>query len=57
MNIPVRLIGTAPGVVAGGILRFPYRKLRVRAIPANLPDFINADISKWKSVINFMLLS
>ena len=28
--------------------KFPYRKLRVRAIPENLPDFINADISKLK---------
>ncbi|UCE92553.1 MAG: 50S ribosomal protein L25, partial [Flavobacteriaceae bacterium] len=48
MEIPVRLIGNAPGVMAGGNLRFPYRKLKVRAIPANLPDFINADISNLK---------
>ena len=48
LEIPVRLIGTAPGVVAGGIVRFPYRKLRVKALPANLPDFINADISKME---------
>ena len=46
MEIPVRLIGTAPGVVAGGNLRFPYRKLKVKALPADLPDFINADISE-----------
>ena len=46
LEIPIRLIGTAPGVIAGGIVRFPYRKLRVRAIPENLPDFINADISE-----------
>ena len=48
MDIPVRLIGNAPGVMAGGNLRNPYRKLRVKALPANLPDFINADISKLK---------
>ena len=48
LEIPVRLIGTAPGVVAGGIVRFPYRKLRVKALPANLPDFINADISEME---------
>ena len=46
MEIPVRLIGTAPGVVDGGNLRFPYRKLKVKALPDNLPDFLNADISK-----------
>ncbi|MBT8317912.1 MAG: 50S ribosomal protein L25/general stress protein Ctc [Lutibacter sp.] len=48
MNIPVRLIGTSPGVINGGSLSFPMRKLSVRALPANLPDFINADISKLK---------
>ncbi len=48
MNIPVNLIGSAPGVLNGGSLRFPNRKLRVRAIPANLPDFIEADISSLK---------
>ncbi len=48
MNIPIKLTGSAPGVIAGGVLRFPNRKLKVRALPANLPDFINADISKLK---------
>ena len=48
MNIPVRLVGTSPGVINGGSLSFPMRKLSVRALPANLPDFINADISKLR---------
>lgn len=48
MSIPVKLEGNAPGVIAGGVLRFPNRHLRVRALPANLPDFINVDISKLK---------
>lgn len=48
MNIPVRLVGTSPGVLNGGSLRFTNRKLRVKALPANLPDFIDADISKLK---------
>lgn len=48
MNIPVKLVGTSPGVLNGGSLRFPMRKLSVRALPADLPDFINADISKLK---------
>ena len=46
MEIPVTLVGTAPGIINGGNLRFPYRKLKVRALPDNLPDFINADVSK-----------
>ncbi len=45
MDIPVRIIGNSPGVLLGGNLRNPFRTLRVRAIPDNLPDFINADIS------------
>ncbi len=45
MEIPVKLEGNAPGVIAGGNLRFPYRKLKVKALPSDLPDFITADIS------------
>jgi large subunit ribosomal protein L25 len=46
MDIPVVLKGAAPGVLnSGGVLRRNKRKLRVRAIPANLPDAIEADIS------------
>ena len=48
MNIPVRLAGTSPGVLNGGSLRFTNRKLKVKALPANLPDFITADISELK---------
>ena len=46
MDIPIRLIGSSPGVMVGGNLRNPFRTLRVRAIPANLPDFIKTDISE-----------
>ena len=46
MNIPVNIIGSAPGVLAGGVLNRNHRKLRVKALPANLPDFIEADISE-----------
>jgi large subunit ribosomal protein L25 len=48
MNIPVKLSGTSPGVLNGGSLRFTNRKLRVKALPANLPDFVEANISKLK---------
>ena len=48
MNIPVRLEGSSPGVLNGGSLRFAMRKLSVRALPADLPDFLTADISKLK---------
>jgi len=48
MDIPVHVIGTSKGVLAGGVLRRNLRKLRVKAIPANLPDFIEADITPLK---------
>ena len=48
MNIPVKLTGTSPGVLNGGSLRFTNRKLRIKAMPANLPDFVTADISELK---------
>jgi large subunit ribosomal protein L25 len=46
MNIPVNVVGNAPGVMAGGVLNLNQRKLRVKALPANLPDFIDADVSE-----------
>jgi len=48
MNIPVRLEGVSPGVRNGGVLRFPNRTLKVKALPDNLPDFITVDISTLK---------
>jgi len=48
MNIPVQLEGSAPGVLNGGSLRFTNRKLKVKAIPANLPDYLTANISELK---------
>ena len=48
MEIPVRVTGSAPGVRNGGTLRIVNRSLRVRAIPKNLPDFLNADISEMR---------
>ena len=48
MKIPVKLTGTSPGVLNGGSLRFTNRKLRVKALPSNLPDSVTADISELK---------
>ena len=45
MEVPVRVIGTSPGVLLGGVLRLNSRKLKVKALPANLPDFLDADIT------------
>ena len=46
MEIPVIIEGSAPGVMLeGGTLVNSKRKLKVRALPKKLPDFINVDIS------------
>ena len=48
MEIPVRVTGNSRGVRNGGVLRIVTRKLRIKALPANLPDFIEADITEMK---------
>ena len=45
MEVPVRITGRAKGVVAGGVLRQSFRKLKVKAILANLPDEIVVDVT------------
>jgi large subunit ribosomal protein L25 len=48
MNIPVKLEGNSPGVRNGGRLLFRKRKLSIKALPGDLPDFFKIDISKLK---------
>ena len=45
MDVPVKIVGRAKGVVSGGVLRQSFRKLKVKAIPANLPDEIVVDVT------------
>ena len=48
MDIPVILNGVPLGVRAGGVLRRNRRKLRIKALPTNLPDNLQIDISGLK---------
>ncbi len=48
LNIPVILSGNSKGVKNGGVLRRNNRKLRIKALPINLPDSIDIDISPLK---------
>ncbi|WP_273565419.1 50S ribosomal protein L25/general stress protein Ctc [Maribacter halichondriae] len=57
MNIPVQLIGNSPGVRNGGRLLFRKRKLAIKALPDNLPDFFDIDISKLKIGDNILVES
>ena len=48
MEIPVELIGTAPGVKSGGSLVLKRPKLGVLALPKDMPETIHLDISSLK---------
>ena len=49
MDIPVVISGSAPGVtIEGGMLSKNKRKIRIKAIPSNLPDSIDIDISSMQ---------
>lgn len=45
IEVPVKVTGVSPGVLLGGVLRLNQRRLKVKALPKNLPDFVEADIS------------
>lgn len=46
MEVPVKIVGKSKGVMSGGTLRLNQRRLKVKALPKNLPDFIEADITE-----------
>jgi large subunit ribosomal protein L25 len=43
--VPVKIVGTSPGVIKGGKLNKKMRKVLVMALEKFLPDFIEVDIS------------
>ena len=48
VNIPVNLHGRSLGVLNGGKLQQIFRRLKVYAVPGDLPDSIEIDISKLR---------
>jgi large subunit ribosomal protein L25 len=46
--LPVRLTGASRGVLAGGKLLQVYRRLKVIALPGDLPEAIIVDITKLR---------
>ncbi len=45
IEVPVKTTGNSKGVLAGGKLVLNLRKIKVKALPANLPDSITIDIT------------
>lgn len=44
--VPVRIVGNAPGVQKGGKLVTRVRKLRVRGLAENIPDYIDVNVAQ-----------
>jgi large subunit ribosomal protein L25 len=45
VSVPVRLVGSAPGVRAGGLLQHTTSELEVRCVADAIPDRIDVDVS------------
>ena len=48
MEIPVHAEGTPRGVKNGGVLRFNMRRMTLKGLAANLPDYIAAKVAPLK---------
>jgi large subunit ribosomal protein L25 len=48
VELPVRIVGSAKGVMSGGKLMQAYRRLRVIGLPADLPESITLNVSSLK---------
>ena len=48
LEVPVHTVGSSRGVRSGGTLRIVNRKLRIKALPSNLPDIIEVDITDMR---------
>ena len=44
--VPVQVVGTAPGVIAGGILDQVLREIEVECLPTEVPDHIPLDVTE-----------
>lgn len=45
MDVPVNVVGRAAGVIRGGEMRLNMRKLRVKTLPASMPQAVEVDVT------------
>lgn len=45
VSVPVRLVGAAPGVKAGGLLQHTLTDIEVQCLPDDIPDHFDVDVS------------
>jgi len=51
VSVPIKLVGEAPGAEGGeGILIQPLLEVEVEALPEELPDHLEADVSSLKAI-------
>lgn len=55
IELPLSIVGKSPGVVQGGKLRQNYRKIKVKGLPADLPETITVSIDGLKIGQNIRL--
>jgi len=48
--VPLQFVGTAPGVVKGGQLIESHVEAEIECLPADIPDFIEVDLSKLEEI-------
>ena len=49
VTVPLRLVGTAPGIKAGGVLQILERRISVVCSVDQIPDYIEASVAKLKA--------
>ena len=45
VEVPVHIVGEAPGAKEGGVLEHPLFTVHVRALPGDVPESVDADVS------------
>ena len=43
--VPIKLVGKAQGLVQGGVLEWEKREVELKALPENVPDLIEVDVT------------
>ncbi|HJV65559.1 MAG TPA: 50S ribosomal protein L25 [Geomonas sp.] len=46
VHVPVRLVGTAAGAKAGGMVDFAMHELEVECLPVHIPEYISVDVTE-----------
>lgn len=54
-TVPIKTVGTAPAVAAGNVLVLQRNEIEVEALPADLPDVIEVDVTALAEVGNSIL--